>query len=218
MTDPQPYDALAGLFRYPRLGFPEEVARTQALLDDACPEAAARLRPFTEAVGRLQAHALEELFTRSFEVQALTTLDLSYVLFGDDYKRGQMLVNLNREHQQAGVDCEGELADHLPNVLRLLPRMQDHEVRQELVELIVLPALAKVIEEFEPDVIERKGRIYEKHHRTSIERSEEYGTLYRHPLAAAFLMLAGDFDASLEALPEASRGFLKNLDTEMELL
>jgi hypothetical protein len=33
------------------------------------------------------------LFTRSFDVQAVTTLDLGYIVFGEDYKRGELLVN-----------------------------------------------------------------------------------------------------------------------------
>ena len=70
---------------------------------------------------------LQELHTRTFDVQALTTLGTGYVLFGDDYKRGALLSNLNREHNDAQNDCRGELADHLPNVLRLIPKLKDQE-------------------------------------------------------------------------------------------
>ena len=69
-----------------------------------------------------------EIHTRSFEVQSITTLDVGYVAFGDDYKRGELLVNLNREHEAVGVDCGSELPDHLPNVLRLMARWQDPEL------------------------------------------------------------------------------------------
>ena len=45
--------------------------------------------------------------------QVLATLDIGYVLFGDDYKRGELLANLNQEHRKANNDCGTELADHL---------------------------------------------------------------------------------------------------------
>ena len=47
---------------------------------------------------------VQEVFTRSFDVQSITTLGVGYVMFGDDYKRGEMLVNLNRELRDAGID------------------------------------------------------------------------------------------------------------------
>ena len=106
----------------------------QAFLDRQYPEAGAALNAFTGFVSHASLVEQEELFTRSFDVQAVTTLDLGYVLFGDDYKRGALLVNLNREHREAGNPCHNELADHLPNVLRLLPKLQDAALRDELVD------------------------------------------------------------------------------------
>lgn len=211
------YDALAALFVYPDDDFPDHLERIQEVLKEAYPDAAAYLTPFVQGARRMLQQEAEELYTRSFEVQALTTLDVGYVLFGDDYKRGSLLVNLNREHREAGNDCDGELADHLPNVLRLLPKLGDLEVRADLVKHIVVPALAKIVGEFEPDVIRRKEKVYEKHHKTMIERSEEYGTLYRYPLTAVLLVLTKDFQVAADDLPDASRAFLKNITEEMEL-
>ena len=127
------YELLADLFAYPREGYTGRVKEAQSFLDRHHPEAGRVLRPFTDYMSTLSLTAQEELFLRSFEVQAVTTLDLGYVLFGDDYKRGALLVNLNREHRQAQNDCGTELADHLSNVLRLLPKMQDEEIAEELV-------------------------------------------------------------------------------------
>lgn len=211
------YEALAALFVYPDEDFPDHLERIQGILEETYPDAAERLTPFIEGARRMTRQQAEELFTRSFEVQALTTLDVGYVLFGDDYKRGSLLVNLNREHREAGNDCRGELADHLPNVLRLLPQLPDDEVRDDIVQHILVPALVKIVGEFEPEVIERKEKVYVKHHRTKIERSEEYGTLYRHPLTAVLLLLTHDFDVVVEDLPDASKAFLKNITAEMEL-
>ena len=144
------YGALADLFLYPDARFGETAAQIQEFLEDASPAAARELREFTEFVSHASLIELEELYTRSFDVQAVTTLDLGYVIFGDDYKRGELLVNLSREHAESGVDCGAELPDHLPNVLRLLEALHDSELRAELVKKIVGPALRKIIGEFDP--------------------------------------------------------------------
>lgn len=213
------YSRFAVLFSYPDAEFAEKVREVQAFLDDTCAEAAGELKKFTDFASRASLIELEELYTRSFDVQAITTLDLGYVLFGDDYKRGQLLVNLNAEHDKAGLDCNTELPDHLPNVLRLLDVMQKLDLRDELVRRIVAPALRKIIGEFDPDKVEQKSVIYKKHHKTLIERSELHGILYRQPLRALYTVMARDFDVRAEevtAAPQQSR-FLNSIGTEMKL-
>ncbi len=161
---------------------------------------------------------LEEIYARSFEVQAITTLDLGYVLFGDDYKRGALLVHLNQEHQEVDNDCGKELADHLPNLLRLLSRMKNPELREELVQKIVAPALRKVIKEFDPENIKQKSEVYKKHHKTVIENSDRYGTIYQYPLKAVYAVLQTDFGLNGEVKPAPARSdFLKSVSSEMKL-
>jgi nitrate reductase assembly molybdenum cofactor insertion protein NarJ len=186
-------------------------------LDQHYPEAGAALQAFTDYAAQASEIELEELFTRSFDVQAITTLDLGYVLFGDDYKRGALLVNLNREHKEVDNPCHNELADHLPNVLRLLPLLQDAELRDEMVEKIIAPALKKMIGEFNPDRISSKKKIYLKHHKTWIERSEDYGRFYQKPLVALQVVLDEDFHPVETTQPRPSADFLKNIGTEIEL-
>ncbi len=211
------YPVLAELFRYPDATFPGRVQAAQRLLEELYPEAAAELKPFTEFASTADQATLEELYTRSFDVQAVTTLDLGYVLFGDDYKRGAVLVHLNEEHRLVGNPCGHELADHLPNVLRLLPLMTDEALRDELVARIVGPALRKVIREFEPDQAAKKRNVYEKHHKTWIDRSEDYGGIYRQPVAALFMVLAADFEIEEPAQPKPTSDFLRNIGTEIVL-
>lgn len=97
---------------------------------------------------------MEELYTRTFDIQAVCHLEVGYVLFGEDYKRGHLLVKMQGLHQEYGNDCGTELADYLPNILTLLPRM-DHEEAGELVGKLVEPAVAKMIQGFKGD-----GNIY----------------------------------------------------------
>lgn len=213
------YGKLAGLFIYPDAHYGESVAGIQAFLEDVSPAAADELREFTAFASQATLIELEELYTRSFDVQAVTTLDLGYVLFGDDYKRGELLVNLSREHGEADVDCGTELPDHLPNVLRLLDAMQKTEIRAELVKKIVGPALRKIIGEFDPERMGKKDAVYEKHHKTLIERSEHYGVIYSKPLKALYTVLEENFDVGTDekAFVPHHGQFLNSIGTEMTL-
>jgi nitrate reductase assembly molybdenum cofactor insertion protein NarJ len=218
------YSQLAGLFDFPAQGF---AARGRALLEflrERHADAAAEVEQFLDAIPE-RTLDLQELHTRTFDVQSLTTLDIGYVLFGDDYKRGALLSNLSREHAQAENDCGGELADHLPNVLRLIPKLKDQALLDELVRELLVPALMLMIREFDPQRIERKNANYQKHYKTLIEpaRGSE-STIYSRALKAALCVLAKDFQAgaTITRLSNWNRrpqtvDFLGLVEKEMEI-
>lgn len=220
MSDRLPlYEALAVVFDRPGPGRAQEIRRTAEALRHGYPAAAEALEAFLAIVGGLEADAFAELHVRTFDIQPIATLDLGYTLFGEDYKRGQLLAGLVREHREAGVDCGGELADHLPNVLRLLGRLPEGEVRTELVTVILAPALQSMQREFDPTRLAKKEEVYRKHHKTIIEYAEhEQRTAYRHPLEALAQMLKRDFAFQTRRLPVAQEGsFERALDTEMDI-
>jgi nitrate reductase assembly molybdenum cofactor insertion protein NarJ len=137
------YQVLAPLFEYPDAGYPGRVADIQEYLSGRYADAAAELDRFAEYLPCDDLQAMQELFTRSFDVQAATTLDIGYVLFGDDYKRGILLANLSREHRNAGIDTGTELADYIPNLLRLMAVIEDEEVLHDLAYAILAPHFLK---------------------------------------------------------------------------
>ena len=175
---------------------PGSASRGRALADflrGNYPDAAVEVERFLDAIPQ-QTLDLQELYTRTFDVQAVTTLGTGYVLFGDDYKRGALLSNLNREHNDAENDCRGELADHLPNVLRLIPKLKDQNLLEELVEQILVPALMLMIREFDPERIEKKNANYRKHYKTLIDSAGGCdSTVYCRALKAVLKVLARDF-------------------------
>jgi nitrate reductase assembly molybdenum cofactor insertion protein NarJ len=210
------YEVLATLVGYPGPGFDLEVARAIALHAADYPGAARRLAEFRQLLPADDLTALRELHTRTFEVQAITSLDIGYTLFGEDYKRGALLANLSREHAAAGIDCGGELGDHLGNVLRLLTKLADSALRQELVRVLVAPALQQMIREFDPAPLAKKEALYQKHHKTIIEAAPgETRTAYRHLLEAILEILRHDF-ALKPQLPVIEESvFAGAVDTEM---
>jgi nitrate reductase assembly molybdenum cofactor insertion protein NarJ len=147
---------------------------------------------------------------------------VGYVLFGDDYKRGEMLANLNREHSEAQNDCGTELADHLPNVLRLIPELRDEELVEDLAYAILAPALSEMIREFSTDRIQKKNESYEKHYKTLIETpavaEADAVTLYQFTLKSLYSVLKQDFSRiQTTPLKRFSSNFLGSIKVENEI-
>lgn len=206
---------LASLVDFPVDGFAERVKEAQLLLDGKYPEVSAVLEPFTDFVTMSSLDQVQELYTRTFEVQAITTLDVGYLLFGDDYKRAELLVNLSREHTKVGNDCGYELADHLPNVIRLTSHMQEDEVRQELMEKIICPGLKRMISEFDPMNVNKKNELYVRHHKTLIDTCGDQGTLYQRPLVVLLEIIKKGFNINQDESKDS--GFMASIDVEMKL-
>ena len=218
------YEHLAKLFDYPQRDYPTWVQSVYEVLAGRYVLAAAEIdsfakslptdgEPFTpEALDEVQ-----EIFTRSFDVQAITTLGVGYIMFGDDYKRGELLVNLNRELRDAGIDCGSELPDHLPTVLRLMARWEDRELAREFAEEILHPALERVIAEFGQRRMQARDGLYKKHYKTLIVSSAERATMFREALAAVLAVLREDFDLNEWKPPEQSNDFLSSIGRELEI-
>lgn len=217
------YADLAELFDFPGADYPARVNWATALLSESHPGAAAKLRHFQDSLPPSE-NALQELYTRTFEIQSLTTLSVGYILFGDDYKRGDLLANLNREHGLAGNDCRGELADHLPNVLRLIPLLEDAELREELVTELLLPAIALMAQEFDQERVVKKDKNYEKHYKTLIDSPVADKTIFRHAFMALLQVMREDFQVAgtHDGLADIiarhrSSDFLGMIEKEMEV-
>lgn len=216
------YRLIADLFDYPDAVYPERAHRALEVTADCCPAAAADVERFVHLLPGDDLIMMQELYTRTFDVQAITTLDLGYVLFGDDYKRGELLANLNREHTQKQNACGSELADHLPNVLRLIPLLKDDDddLLRELVQEIVAPAVSQMISEFSLERVQKKYENYQKQYKTLIElpsESTNVTTLYQFALKSLYTVLKSDFKI-IERIPlAATSDFLKSLNTENEI-
>ncbi len=211
---------LASLFEYPDADYPDRVRDVKDCLTGRYSDASAELERFIELLPVDDLQKMQELFTRSFDVQAVTTLDVGYVLFGDDYKRGILLANLNREHRHAGIDTGTELADYIPNLLRLMAVIEDEEVLQDLAYAILAPALLEMIGEFSTDRIQKRNKSYEKHYKTLIETpavAVEAVTLYQFALKSLYAVLKQDF-ALIETMPlQRSNDFLASVSRENEI-
>lgn len=152
------YSRISEVFRYPSGKLKEDVLfLNDIVIGRYDPDLEAKLLPFYEYINSTSLSQQEEYYTSTFDVQPVSTLDIGYVLFGDDYRRGVFLVNMKKEHIKAGNDCGSELPDHLPNILTLLPLMKDEKVAEELVVSLLIPAFEEMISRFKNSGNHYKG-------------------------------------------------------------
>ena len=143
------YHTISFLLDYPVADTTMQLRRVTDMLEGSGPEIADGFAEFSEGYGSMEPWEREEYFVRTFEAEALTSMDLGYLLFGEEYKRGAFLALMQEEQMSAGNPLGHELADHLPNVLRLLPLMHDYEMALELCCSLIIPAIEEIIRKME---------------------------------------------------------------------
>ena len=143
------YELLSKLFEYPDSSYKQSIVDIADNIKEKYPLASKELMELHSKLPN-DIYKLQELYTKSFEVQAITSLEIGYVLYGDDYTRGEILANLSAEQKRVGNSCDMELPDHLSNILRLISRLEDRELLDDLITLMVAPAVENMIKEFTP--------------------------------------------------------------------
>jgi nitrate reductase molybdenum cofactor assembly chaperone len=142
------YKILADIFRYPDENLGSQLEAFQLLVLEQFPEQKENVNKILEHYNSMSLLKQQEYYLKTFDVQAVCSLDIGYVLFGEDYKRAQLLVNLQSEHNAAGVDCGSELGDHLPNVLNLLSKTSDPDFAEELGFIITSQSVRFMLTKF----------------------------------------------------------------------
>ena len=104
------YDLLAQVLSYPREEYPGVVRQCEQLLRQESPAAARPLEHFAERVRTLPLEDLEELFTRTFDLNPVCCLEVGWHLYGEDYNRGAFLVKMRQLLRSHGV-AEGDTVE-----------------------------------------------------------------------------------------------------------
>lgn len=208
------YFSFAAVFRYPDVDYQAGVAKCQTMLDNYYPDAAEEFRRFSDFLADADPDAAEEIFTKTFHIQAICYLDLGYVIFGEDYKRGEFLVHMKDEQLKVGNDVGSELPDNLSKVLELIALSKDEAFIQELAVRVLIPALTRMIAEFEEARMQLKEKVLKKLHKALIQQGLEGGNIYRGALTALKKVIEKDFaGVSYESQapnPLIGGAFLKN--------
>ncbi len=137
------YDSLASLLVYPGEDYRQRVARTVETLAQAEPGAAALLEDFSRGTERLSTEDLQELYTQTFDLNPVCSLEVGWHLFGEQYERGEFLVKMRQQLRRFALPESAELPDHFSHVLAVLGRMEQQEA-DEFAAACFHPALDKM--------------------------------------------------------------------------
>ena len=212
------YAMLAQLFKYPTdMSYVTKVNECYAMIQEKYPELAVEFSSFVGYINSSDFFKIEETFNLTFHIQAICYLDLGYVLFGEDYKRGEFLVHMKVEHEKINHDYGCELADNLPVVLELVSLIKDDAFLDELGVRILIPSLEKMTKEFDQARIALREKINKKKERVVLDKDENIGNIYGVPIRVLHKILLSDFanvkfdDNIFE--PEYGRNFLAGCST-----
>lgn len=117
-------------------------------LEASSPELSDLYGKFSAVVFDLTREEWQELYTKTFDINGSCCLDVGYVLFGEDYKRGDFLVHIKNLYTRLNLECGPELPDYLPYMLNALEYMPEGIEKKDLVEKIIIPAISKMLESF----------------------------------------------------------------------
>jgi len=198
MTNKEQYRLLSELFLYPKEGYKNKVRECMHYLGRFYPEAATSLKRFHETIVSKSLYEIEEIFGITFHIQSICFLDIGYVLFREDYSRGEFLRNMKNEQNAIGHNCGEELADNLPHVLQFMSKSQNHEFVEELAVKAVIPALEQMLGEFDSARRKLKKKVIKKKQKAIIMEDVADGNIYQNALQALFKVLHKDFEQALE--------------------
>jgi nitrate reductase delta subunit len=146
MADMNEFGLLAALLRYPEDGYEQEAERCCRFFAANYPQMEDPISQFFEQTRTLTLEALQALYTATFDLNPLCSLEVGWHLFGENYERGEFLVKMREELRRHGIVESTELPDHLTHALELLGRMEPQEA-SSFATACLFPALDKMVAE-----------------------------------------------------------------------
>lgn len=148
----QIYHHLGDLLDYPGPNLADQVRACICRLAPIDAEATTHLLRFLDYVERTPPGQLEEIYTGTFDINPACYIYAGYILFGESFKRGKFLVQLQEKYRERGFSVENELADHLAVLFRFLAILDPDEILAwELIADCLVPVLQAMLANFQPD-------------------------------------------------------------------
>jgi len=139
------YALFAEMLEYPAYSLYECFDECISLLMDRDNEAAKLLRKFESILARVPLTEMQEIYTRTFDLQPACYPYVGYHLFGEDYRRGLFMAGLKKHYLSHDFSVEKELPDHLAVILRFLAETSRDKEKAELIHECVIPSLEKML-------------------------------------------------------------------------
>jgi nitrate reductase assembly molybdenum cofactor insertion protein NarJ len=200
-TRDQLFPLFAPLLEYPTDQLANQILHCLEVINAEYPQVAASLFPFGDFVNQSTLEQVEELYTKTFHIQAICFLDLGYVIFGEDYKRGEFLAHMKREQREAGNDCGTDLPDNLPKILKLLPLLKEQDLKEELITMILIPGLKKMLNEFDSAKMKRREEAILQKHKALLMVGQKGGNIYQHVLSSLLELIESMYKEVLVDMP-----------------
>lgn len=135
----------AALLRYPDDEVIDHATVCAAQLARYSPAARESLEPFRQFLANHDPAHIEEAFTGTFDLQAACHPYIGYQLCGESQQRTFFMLKLQEVYRCHGFAPDGDLPDHLSEVLRFIGSIAAQDCRRELIRDGVLPALENMI-------------------------------------------------------------------------
>lgn len=145
------YELFADLLEYPTLTTPLKAGHCYQQLQVSRTDVALLMDSFYHAWEQRSLEQMQELYTVIFDMQPVCYPYLGYQLFGESYKRGAFMAQLNEAYHAAGYSVEQELPDHVAVVLHFIGLDSDNrqsDFCQSLLNEGLKPALEKMLKTF----------------------------------------------------------------------
>lgn len=151
-------DLFADILDYPAPGLAGKAAECATLISAAQPEAAALVESFGRFAKETPLGKLQEVYSGFFDLNSICHPYLGYQLFGENYKRSILLIELKKAYRAEGFEADpSEIPDRLSIVLRFIARSEGGEDIDELLNRGLLPALARMTTKPETDGHQHDG-------------------------------------------------------------
>jgi nitrate reductase delta subunit len=103
------------------------------------------LNKFVQKIHGMTLSQLEEIYTRTFDLQAICYPYAGYQLFGEDYRRGEFMTKLKEHYKSNGFHPpENELPDHISVIFQYLSVVSDDVIKEEC----LIPVFEKFLKSF----------------------------------------------------------------------
>jgi len=105
---------------------------------------------FERAVTALSVEEVQELYTRTFDISPVASLEVGWHLYGEAYERGAFLVKMRELLRSCGIQESTELPDHLSYLLLALSHLERDQVGK-FIQVCLAPAVEKMLAGFEDE-------------------------------------------------------------------
>ncbi len=151
------YNLLADVLEYPGPGIGGKAAACSLALKSENRKARDHFETFTNCCRTVPISRLEELYTDTFDLEALCCPYVGFHLFGEDRGRGMFLVRLKEHYCAENHPVNRELPDHISVMLRALSFPARSSETRDLIAYCIIPALKKMVSLFRDDANPYRG-------------------------------------------------------------